>query len=55
MSTMLLNDLQTYEGVVPAGSGVELVSIVEIPQSVTVESIDLTLRGDAGNSVINLQ
>lgn len=55
LSTMLLNDLQTYEGVVPAGSGVELVSIVEIPQSVTVESIDLTLRGDAGNSVINLQ
>lgn len=55
LSTMLLNDLQTYDDVIPAGSSVELVSIVEVPQSITVETIDLTMRGDAGNSVINLQ
>lgn len=55
LSTMLLNDLQTYKGVIPAGSGVELVGIVEVPQSVTVESIDLTMRGDAGNVTMNLQ
>ena len=55
LSTMLLNDLQTYDDVIPAGSSVELVSIVEVPQSITVETIDLTMRGDAGNSVISLQ
>lgn len=55
LSTMLLNDLQTYDGVIPAGSDVELVSIVEVPQSITVETIDFTLRGEADSSVINLQ
>ena len=55
LSTMLLNDLQNYKDVIPAGTGTELVSIVEVPQATTVESIDFILRGDAGNSVINLQ
>ncbi len=55
LSTMLLNDLQTYKGVVPAGSGVELVSIVEVPQSTAIETIDFVLRGAEGNAVINLQ
>lgn len=55
LSTMLLNDLQNYKDVIPAGAGAELVSIVEVPQATTVESIDFILRGDAGNSVINLQ
>lgn len=55
LSTMLLNDLQTYNNVIPAGSDVELVSIVEVPQSITVETIDFTLRGETGSSVINLQ
>ena len=55
LSTMLLNDMQNYKGVISAGTGTELVSIVEVPQATTVESIDFILRGDAGNSVINLQ
>ena len=55
LSTMLLNDLQTYKGVVPAGSGVELVSIVEVPQSTAIETIDFVLRGADGSAVINLQ
>lgn len=55
LSTMLLNDLQTYRDAIPAGSGVELVSVVEVPQSTTIESIDFILRGEAGNAVINLQ
>ena len=55
LTTMLLNDMQGYNDVVSAGSSVELVSIVEIPQSTAVETIDFTLRGDAGNSVIQLQ
>lgn len=55
LSTMLLNDLQAYKDVIPAGSSVELVSIVEIPQSTKVETIDFTMRGDAGNTAIKLQ
>lgn len=55
LSTMLLNDLQAYKDEIPAGSNVELVSIVEIPQSTNVETIEFTMRGDAGNAVINLQ
>lgn len=55
LSTMLLNDLQSYKGLVPAGSAMELVSIVEVPQSTHVESIDFILRSDEGRSVITLQ
>lgn len=55
LSTMLLNDMQTYKDVIPAGASTELVSIVEVPQSVTVETIDFILRGEAGSAVIKLQ
>lgn len=55
LTTMLLNDMQSYNGVIPAGSGVELVSIVEIPKSVPVGTIDLTLRGNDANATISLQ
>lgn len=55
LTTMLLNDLQNYKDVIPAGSNVELVSIVEVPQGATIESIALTLRGAEGSTVINLQ
>lgn len=55
LSTMLLDDIQTYNDVLPAGSGVELVSIVEVPQSISVETIDLILRGDGENAVMTLQ
>ena len=37
LSTMLLNDMQNYKGVISAGTGTELVSIVEVPQATTVE------------------
>ena len=55
LTTMLLNDLQTYKDVLPAGYGVELVSIVEIPQSSPVESVDFILRGGEQNVTIPLQ
>ncbi|MDE6847255.1 MAG: hypothetical protein K2J99_16030 [Lachnospiraceae bacterium] len=55
LATMLLNDMQTYDDVVPAGSGVELVSIVEIPQSMSVGTIEFILRGGAENSTLVLQ
>ena len=55
LSTMLLNDIQTYNDVLPAGAGVELVSIVEVPQSISIETIDFILRGDGENAVMKLQ
>lgn len=55
LATMLLNDMQTYNDVVPAGSGVELVSIVEIPQSMSVGTIEFILRGGDENATMVLQ
>lgn len=55
LATMLLNDMQTYNEVVPAGGMVELVSIVEVPQSMSVNTIEFVLRGGEENAVMNLQ
>ena len=55
LTTMLLNDMQSYHDAVPAGSGVELVCIVEIPQSTSVGTIDFILRGNDENATISLQ
>lgn len=55
LTTMLLDDMQTYNDVVPAGDSVELVSIVEVPQSDSVETIDLFLRGGDENAAMKLQ
>lgn len=55
LSTMLLDDMQTYNGVIPVGSGVELVSIVEVPKSISIETIDFILRSDGENAVMTLQ
>ena len=55
LATMLLNDMQIYKGVIPAGSTTELVSIVEIPQSMSVETIAFILRGNEENATLVLQ
>ncbi len=55
LATMLLNDMQTYDDVVPAGSSVELVSIVEVPQNTSVNSIDFILRGNEEKATLRLQ
>ena len=55
LATMLLNDMQTYDETVPAGSGVELVSIVEVPQSSSIDTIEFVLRGGEQNAVMKLQ
>lgn len=55
LATMLVNDMQTYNDVIPASSAVELVSIVEIPQGTNVGSIDFILRGGEQDAVLNLQ
>ena len=53
LSTMLLNDMESYHNTVPAGESVELVSIVEVPESLNVETLALTLRG--GDKAVTLQ
>lgn len=55
LTTMLLDDMQTYNDVLPAGSSVELVSIVEVPQGESVETISLMLRGGDENAALILQ
>lgn len=55
LATMLLNDMQTYKDVIPAGTSVELVSIIEVPQAISIDSIELRLRGNEEDAVITLQ
>lgn len=55
LATMLLNDMQTYDEVLPAGASAELTSIVEVPQGVSVESIEFILRGNGENATITLE
>lgn len=55
LATMLVNDMQTYNDVIPASSSVELVSIVEIPQGTNVGSIDFILRGGEQDATLSLQ
>lgn len=55
LTTMLLNDMQTYRDIMPAGSSTELVVVVEIPQSTSVESIDLILTGNGQNATLKLE
>lgn len=55
LATMLLNDLQTYDDVIPAGSSVELVSIVEVQQGTDINSIALILRGNGENTMMTLE
>lgn len=55
LATMLVNDMQTYDDVIPANSSVELVSIVEVPQGTTVGSIDFILRGNEQDGTLKLQ
>lgn len=55
LATMLLDDLQTYDDVISAGSSVELVSIVEIPQGTNINSIEFILRGNGEDTIITLE
>lgn len=55
LTTMLLDDMQAYNDILPAGASVELVSIVEVPQGDSIETIDFILRGNGENAVMKLQ
>lgn len=55
LSTMLLNDLQTYHGSVGADGPVELVAVVEVPDGTNVESLSISLRNDSDGTTLILQ
>ena len=55
LATMLVNDMQTYDDVIPANTSVEMVSIVEVPQGTNVGSIDFILRGNGEDGTLTLQ
>ena len=55
LTTMLLDDMQTYNDVIPAGNSVELVSIVEVPQNDSIGTINFILRGGEENVTMTLQ
>lgn len=55
LATMLVNDMQTYDGVIPASSSVDMVSIVEVPRGTNPSTIDFILRGGEQDGTIRLQ
>ncbi len=55
LATMLLNDMQTYNSVIPANASVDLVSIVEVPQGTSPGTIDFILRGGETDGTLHLQ
>lgn len=55
LSTMLLNDLQTYKGTIGAGEPVELAVVVEVPDGTNVETLSIILRNDSDKATLNLQ
>lgn len=54
LSTMLLNDIQTYRGTVGAYELVELVAVVEVPTGTSVENVSMILRSDSDSATIGL-
>ncbi|MCM1386865.1 MAG: hypothetical protein NC231_06035 [Bacillus sp. (in: Bacteria)] len=54
LSTMLLNDIQTYRGTVGAYELAELVAVVEVPTGTSVQSLSMTLRSDDTSATIGL-
>lgn len=55
LATMLVNDMQTYDSVIPAGSSVDMVSIVEVPQGTNPNTINFILRGGEQDATLHLQ
>lgn len=55
LATMLLNDMQTYDNVVPADSSIELISIVEVPEGTGIDSIEFILRGNEEDATMVLE
>lgn len=55
LTTMLLNDLHTYKGVIGENGSTELVAIVEVPEGAYIETLSLILRSDSDSVELSLQ
>lgn len=57
LPTLLLDDLSSYKGVVPAGSGVQLVLVREIPEAEAnaIQTISMSLRNVSGTATTLLE
>jgi len=55
LATMLVNDMQTFNGMIPASSSLDMVSIVEVPQGTNPNTIDFILRGGEQDGTLQLQ
>ena len=55
LSTLLLNDLQTFSGMLAANDSTELVAIIEVPQGISIQNISMQLRNDSDSAAIVLQ
>ena len=55
LSTLLLNDLQTFSGTLAANDSTELVAIIEVPQGINIQNISMQLRSDSDSAAIVLQ
>lgn len=55
LSTMLLNDVQTYRGIIGAGEAAELVAVIEVPDGIYVENLSIVLRSDTDSATLPLQ
>lgn len=55
LATMLLNDIQTYQGIVGANESVDLVGIVEIPENISISNLSIVLKNESGSTTIPLQ
>lgn len=55
--SMLQDEFATFMGTIPAGTVQRLVIVTEMPEAEcsSIESIALTMRSDAGSTVLNLQ
>lgn len=57
LTTMLMNDMSTYVGTVPAGAGVDVVLLAEIDSEISssISTLNLKLKDDAKAYTIQLQ
>lgn len=55
LSTMLLNDLQTYRGILGADGPTELVAVIEVPDGTSVDNLSIVLRNDSDKATLLLQ
>ena len=55
LSTMLLNDLQSYRGTLDAYGQTELVAVIEVPEGTSVGNLSLVLKSDFDSATLTLQ